>query len=140
LELRAALSLGRLWAIRGELQRAQELLAPITPNTQKDSIPRTSRTQRRSCRKPNTDTGATAKRPLLALLRHGELLTRRPLSTGKPTRSGRRRPSAVDPEQTRHGIVAGLKFRRPLRRKLPEQLAMERRLAAILAADDREPT
>jgi len=29
LELRAAVSLGRLWAIRGELQQAQELLAPI---------------------------------------------------------------------------------------------------------------
>jgi predicted ATPase len=29
LELRAAVSLGRLWAIRGEPQRAQELLAPI---------------------------------------------------------------------------------------------------------------
>ena len=29
LELRAALSLGRLWAIRGEPQQAQGLLAPI---------------------------------------------------------------------------------------------------------------
>ena len=29
LELRAALSLGRLWAIRGEPQRAQGLVAPI---------------------------------------------------------------------------------------------------------------
>jgi hypothetical protein len=29
LELRAALSLGRLWAISGEPQRAQGLLAPI---------------------------------------------------------------------------------------------------------------
>ena len=29
LELRAAVSLGRLWAIRGEPQQAQELLAPI---------------------------------------------------------------------------------------------------------------